>query len=219
MPERFAYFAGLAVMGVTFLIVAPFATLLVTAVSALCIGVIVGVGAGIRAARARTWARPRTWLSLSAGCTSVGITGFLAAYLTGLVSQGGLDAEETCLHGHGARYDAAYVDAHAAEFRQWFPLHFRCNPEVDLVPSWVNPAIVVFALLTAIGVLCVARATMLSLRTRSGRKGLGPGHTGIRDQRSLVGSAHSVTRAAKALSAESSGKTRRPGPSSGEEIT
>ncbi|MET9763442.1 hypothetical protein ABZ016_31100 [Streptomyces sp. NPDC006372] len=168
-PERFAYLAGLAVMGVALLFLLGGTGIVVTSVAAvLCIGMVAGGRSGVRAVRAGRWSRPRTWLSLGVACVSTGVGGFVVAYLTGIFS-GGLDVQEACVYGHGVRYDDAFREAHAQEFNRWFPLHSKCNEDFDLVPAWVNPAIVFFVLLAAIGVLCLAAAVVTALRTRRNR--------------------------------------------------
>lgn len=164
--EPFAYVAGLAMMATALVIFAAPVAIVLMGVVGLCLGVVVGVRSGIRAVVAGRWTRARTWLSLSVGCISTGMAGFSVAYVTGLFS-GGLDVRETCVLRRGVVYDHAYVEAHASEFQQWFPLHSKCNAHVDLVPSWVNPTAVFFALLAAIGVLCLAAAAVTALRGRS----------------------------------------------------
>ncbi|GHA62883.1 hypothetical protein GCM10010330_14310 [Streptomyces tendae] len=88
---------------------------------------------------------------------SAGVAGLAVACLTGILS-GGLDVGEACVHGHGVRYDEAYRAAHAEEFDRWFRLRGKCNENFDLVPSWVNPAIVFFVLLVLgssfVGYMC-----------------------------------------------------------------
>ncbi|QWB24433.1 MULTISPECIES: hypothetical protein [Streptomyces] len=168
-PERFAFLAGLAVMGVALLFLLGATGIVVAAVvGVLCLGAVAGGRSGVRAVRARRWGRPGTWLTLGAACVSTGVGGFAVAYLTGILS-GGLDVEEACVHGHGVSYDDAYREAHAQEFNRWFPLSSKCNENFDLVPAWVNPALVFFALLAAIGVLCLAAAVVTALRPRRDR--------------------------------------------------
>ncbi len=168
-PERLAYLGGLAVMGIALLFLLGGTGIIVASVvGVLCLGMVAGGRSGIRAVRAGRWGRPRTWLSLGVACVSTGVGGFFVAYLTGILS-GGLDVEEACVHGHGVRYDDAFREAHAKEFNRWFPLHSKCNENFDLVPAWVNPAIVFFALLAAIGVLCLAAAVVTALRPRRNR--------------------------------------------------
>lgn len=168
-PERLAHLGGLAVMGLALMfLLGPTGTIVAAVVGALCLGVVVGGLSGFRAVRERSWAKARTWLSLGVACVSTGVVGVAFAYLTGIFS-GGLDVEEACVHGHGVRYDDAYRAAHAEEFSRWFPLHSKCNENFDLVPSWVNPALVFFVLLAAVGVLCLAAAVVTAVRTSRGR--------------------------------------------------
>lgn len=168
-PERLAYLGGLAVMVVALLFLLGTGGIVVAVVlGILCVGMVAGGRSGVRGVREGAWARPRTWLSLGVAAVSAGVVGFAAAYLTGILS-GGLDVEEACVHGHGVRYDDVYREAHAEEFSRWFPLHSKCNENFDLVPSWVNPAIVFFVLLAAAGVLCLAAAAVTALRPRRDR--------------------------------------------------
>jgi hypothetical protein len=53
------------------------------------------------------------------------------------------------------RYDESYRAAHRREPQRWFPLHDRCGASYDLVPAWVNPALVVLSVLS-LGCLGVA---------------------------------------------------------------
>ncbi|MFV0134822.1 hypothetical protein ACLGIH_16565 [Streptomyces sp. HMX87] len=99
---------------------------------------------------------------------STGVGGLAVAYVTGIFSTG-LDVEETCEYGHGVRYDDAYRAAHVEESGRWFPLHSKCDASYDLVPAWVNPAIVLFSLLAAAGVLCLVAAAVTALRARTDR--------------------------------------------------
>ncbi|MEU3984153.1 hypothetical protein AB0F77_29445 [Streptomyces sp. NPDC026672] len=57
---------------------------------------------------------------------------------------------------HHEYYDEAYWDAHAEEFGNLFPLHNKCGARFDLVPEWVNPAVVLCA-----GVASVAVGVLL----------------------------------------------------------
>ena len=168
-PERLAYLGGLAVMGsaLVFLLGAV-GTVVALVVAMLCVGMVVGGRGSVRAVREGAWERPRTWLSLGVAGVSTGVAGFAVAYLTGILS-GGLDVGEACVHGHGVRYDEAYRAAHAEEFDRWFPLRSKCNENFDLVPAWVNPAIVFFGLLAAAGVACLVVAVVSVVRTTEPR--------------------------------------------------
>ncbi|WP_157180936.1 hypothetical protein [Actinopolymorpha alba] len=76
-------------------------------------------------------------------------TAGFVVYFIGVFS-GGLDIGETCAR-LGQPYDDAYRATHWEEPSRFFPLHNRCNAAFDVVPAWVNPALVCFAALTVIG--------------------------------------------------------------------
>lgn len=82
-----------------------------------------------------------------------------ATYLVGILAGVSLDPEEAC-HAVGQPYDQAYRTANLDEYTQWFPLHDRCHAGYDLVPGWVNPALVV---LPVLAVACLAYATRLAV--------------------------------------------------------
>jgi hypothetical protein len=58
-----------------------------------------------------------------------------------------LYVEKQCVFQHHVRFDAEYYSEHAEEFKRLFPLHEKCNADYDMVPAWVNPAIVVLGVL------------------------------------------------------------------------
>ncbi len=91
------------------------------------------------------------WVGLSA--LSALVTG--AVYVVGMFS-GGHEIDETCA-GLGQPYDQAYRAAHWEEPGRWFPLHNRCSAAFDLVPGWVNPALVCLAVVT-VGCMALAIA-------------------------------------------------------------
>ncbi|MGW5093196.1 hypothetical protein ACWEQ1_02520 [Streptomyces nodosus] len=97
----------------------------------------------------RSWRRPLWWTRLC----SVSLFGGLACWIWGGLRQG-LIVSDACLVRHQP-YDKAYWDSHAEEFGKFFPLHNKCNAHFDLVPVWVNPAIVVSGVvsLAAVAVL------------------------------------------------------------------
>jgi hypothetical protein len=105
--------------------------------------------------RSSAWFWRATWTSL-----------YLTAgtWLWGLFSQVGIrDYEDACRSG-GQPFDAAYTsDAHKAAREQLFPLSDPCNVSYDLVPAWVNPTCVVFALAFAASLGGVV-ATLLERR-------------------------------------------------------
>ncbi|MET7655509.1 hypothetical protein [Streptomyces sp. NPDC005486] len=93
---------------------------------------------------------PLFWLMLS-GLSYVGL--FLT-WIWGAWS-GGLDVAETCTLLRGQKFDDAYRAEHWREPSQAFPLHNKCNASYDLVPAWINPALVLF-FAVAVGSLLVA---------------------------------------------------------------
>lgn len=116
--------------------------------------------------------RPVHWLALWA-LSSV------ALFLTWLwgVWSGGLDVAETCTLLKGQTYDADYRRDHYREPSQIFPLHNRCNASYDLVPAWINPALVLLALVAVgsliigVNLLVVSLArTVARRRARSGER-------------------------------------------------
>lgn len=102
---------------------------------------------------ARPWSRPQRWLALAATC----LVGLLYSWLSGAFV-GGLEVDETCQFQHRQHFDDAFWDAHHHEWSTWFPLHRMCNADYDLVPFWVNPALVILGL-GAIG--CLVTAALL----------------------------------------------------------
>ncbi|MFF4244942.1 hypothetical protein ACFYY2_10775 [Streptomyces sp. NPDC001822] len=108
------------------------------------------------------WRHSPGWF---AGSTVLLLLATGAVYLVGSLA-GGLDPEEAC-HADGEPYDRAYRRAHFREYTRWFPLHDRCHAGHDLVPAWVNPALVV---LPALALLCLAWAVRLAATHRHTEK-------------------------------------------------
>lgn len=115
--------------------------------------------------RTAPYRRPVWWTRV------LSVTLFAAAAIWAWgISRGGLDLEEVCKFEHGQRYDDAFWEAHSEEFRRIFPLHNKCNEHYDMIPAWVNPAIVVLTLLATISLCAVV---YLLIRGRAGKsKGL-----------------------------------------------
>lgn len=111
-----------------------------------------------------TWRRSPSWFTWSAVLLLLG-TG--VSYLVGSLAGASLDPEEAC-HKAGQTYDRAYRRANFEEYTQWFPLHDRCHAGYDLVPAWVNPALVV---LPVLALLCLAYAAGLAVNRRTKKKG------------------------------------------------
>lgn len=89
-------------------------------------------------------------------------------YLVGSLAGASLDPEEAC-HRAGEAYDQAYRRANFEEYTRWFPLRNKCHADYDLVPTWVNPALVT---LTVLALACTAYAAHLAvLRRRTKKKG------------------------------------------------
>ncbi|MGW3783113.1 hypothetical protein ACWD5Z_00900 [Micromonospora chokoriensis] len=101
------------------------------------------------------WKTPG-WFVATAGLSIVAtaVTWFVGAF-----AGSSMNSEESCRQA-GVSYDSAYRAAHWRESSRWFPIHDRCNATHDLVPAWVNPALVLLSLLA---VLCVGAAVWLAV--------------------------------------------------------
>ncbi len=118
------------------------------------------------------WGRPlvtgrwRTpgWFVVTAGLCLVATA---VTWLIGGLAGNSLDAEESC-RAIGATYDQSYRSTHWQEPSQWFPLHDKCNATYDLVPAWVNPALVGLPLLA---VICLGLAVRLAVVKRRDEEG------------------------------------------------
>ncbi|MDX3312315.1 hypothetical protein P1S61_25215 [Streptomyces sp. ME08-AFT2] len=113
--------------------------------------------AGVGASRGRR-RNPVLWLLLSV--LSSALT--FVTWIWGAVS-GGLDVGETCAL-RGQPYDGAYRGEHLRESMQIFPLHNKCNESYDLVPVWINPALVLFSLVAAGSLLAACWTTFVRVR-------------------------------------------------------
>ncbi|MFF4084495.1 hypothetical protein ACFYZN_34635 [Streptomyces sp. NPDC001777] len=92
----------------------------------------------------------------------------LAAMAWGFgIFSGGLDVQETCELTLHITYDQAWRDRTGADGTSYFPLSNACNEHIDLVPAWVNPAIVALAVL-AVGALVLAFFRIASAILRKG---------------------------------------------------
>ncbi|MET8382749.1 hypothetical protein ABZV14_07060 [Streptosporangium canum] len=110
------------------------------------------------------WRHSAGWF---AGTAVLLVLGTGVTYLAGSLAGGNLDPEEAC-HADGQTYDRAYRRANFDEYTQWFPLHDRCHAGYDLVPAWVNPALVVLPVLAA---ACLAYAVRLAVIRRRAKQG------------------------------------------------
>ncbi|MFE7777248.1 hypothetical protein ACFU5O_25825 [Streptomyces sp. NPDC057445] len=105
---------------------------------------------------------PVAWLALAVALSFLlGVT-----YFVGMFS-GGHEIDETC-NAVGQPLDDNYRAEHWQEPSQWFPMHNKCNAHYDLVPAWVNPAIVTLWLLI---VLCVGGAVWSAVSRRRAKRG------------------------------------------------
>ena len=101
-------------------------------------------------------AEPAVSMARSWRHATVGLFG-LSVLVYGFGSLTGADWAETCI-SRGVRFDPAY------EFRRTaFPLSRPCNAEYDLVPVWMNVAVV---LLVAATLACLVVAVVLTRRDR-----------------------------------------------------
>ncbi|GAA3007600.1 hypothetical protein [Streptomyces fulvorobeus] len=80
-------------------------------------------------------------------------------YLVGSMAGTSLDPEESC-HAVGQNYDRAYIREHFEEQTRWFPLRDACNADHDLVPVWVNPALVALPTLAVASLVYSARPAL-----------------------------------------------------------
>lgn len=107
---------------------------------------------------------PLVWVRLA--LVSFGV--MVLVFLYG-VSAGGLDAQEACAAQHQI-YDHQYRSENWQEPGRLFPMHDRCNAGYDLVPEWINPALV------ASGVLMLAflaTGTVLRVQSDGGSRNFG----------------------------------------------
>ncbi|MDJ0318647.1 hypothetical protein [Arthrobacter antibioticus] len=85
----------------------------------------------------------RGWLTFSfLSFLAIGVTYFIGIFASGK------DIDETCAKS-GQLLDNTYRAQNWLEPGQFFPLHNKCNAAYDMIPVWVNPALVIFAVLTA----------------------------------------------------------------------
>lgn len=77
------------------------------------------------------------------------ISGSLTVVVWGFgVFSGGLDVRETCELSLHTTYDQEWRETTGSDGKSFFPLANACNEHVSLLPAWVNPTIVVLAVLT-----------------------------------------------------------------------
>ncbi|RJQ92531.1 hypothetical protein [Amycolatopsis panacis] len=74
-----------------------------------------------------------------------------------------LDIQEAC-EAAQQPFDRAYLSQHRQDTGQLFPRHDLCNADYDLVPGWINPALVIFAVVTVACLIGAAAATVRLIR-------------------------------------------------------
>lgn len=94
--------------------------------------------------RRRSFTKRVRWCADAAVC---GLAAAAVVYAWGGWKMFAWDIEETCGLQHGEIWDPAFAG------ESYFPLSKRCNANFDLVPSFVNPTIIV--LLAASAALAV----------------------------------------------------------------
>ncbi|MBB5642313.1 hypothetical protein [Cryobacterium roopkundense] len=72
----------------------------------------------------------------------------VATFVVGAAASG-LDVVEKCAEA-GQSIDRAYLEEHRREFTRIFPMHSMCSATFDLVPAWVNPVLLIAAVLTLV---------------------------------------------------------------------
>jgi len=102
--------------------------------------------------------RVRSWLGLAL----LALVAFGVTVFSGFAASG-LDIKKSCEIAH-QRFDRAYLDQNWRETSQFFPMHSRCNADYDLVPGWVNPALVIFAVFAVACLVGAAAATVRLIR-------------------------------------------------------
>jgi hypothetical protein len=110
------------------------------------------------------WRHSAGWF---AGTAVMLLLGTGVTYVIGSLTGASLDPEEAC-HAAGQIYDGAYRTTNFDEYTQWYPLHNKCHAGYDLVPGWVNPALVV---LPVLALACVAYSIRLAVIHRRTKKG------------------------------------------------
>ena len=109
-----------------------------------------------RSLAAGRWRYSAGWF---AGTAVLLVLGTGVTYIVGSLAGASLDPEESC-HADGQTYDRADRRANFDEYTQWFPLHDKCHANYDLVPSWVNPTLLV---LPSLAIACLAYAVRLTV--------------------------------------------------------
>ncbi|MDI3419198.1 hypothetical protein [Streptomyces luteolus] len=163
-PERWLYLGSLAAM-------AGFAVFAFGWVFAVCAGVLTGGGvlvvSAVRrgASALREGRTRRARLSFAVATAPAAFLGLLVSWSVGAFS-GALDVGEACVTQQ-QHYDSAYRARHMDEMNQLFPLRNACNADYDLVPGWVNPAVVLCAALLVASLAVLAAGFVRLLLNRA----------------------------------------------------
>ncbi|MDI3406152.1 hypothetical protein [Streptomyces cavernicola] len=159
--ERRLYLGGLALMAGFALL--AFGPLLAGLGAVLLGGAALFLVAAWRGASAlRAGRTRRAWQMFAVATAPVSLFGLLYAWVSGKLAVA-LDAYEPCI-ARRQHYDAAYRERHLDEMDGSFPLSNACNADHDLVPGWVNPALVCFAVLLTTSVLVMACMVVTTVR-------------------------------------------------------
>lgn len=109
--------------------------------------------------------RLRTWKwGIVISIVALGIV-----FVRGAIS-GGWHIRKTCMAA-GEIYDEDYRSQNWQEPTQIFPMSNKCNANFDLVPFWINPALVFFALLA---LTCLTLLTVSSIQRAKARRAESP---------------------------------------------
>ncbi|MFD7102746.1 hypothetical protein [Streptomyces celluloflavus] len=160
-PEKKLYIGGVALMVLFVILAFGWLFAVVTAALLAVFLVVTAARRGASALRARQ--RRSACLMLALATVPVSLLALLISYCVGVFS-GALSVQKSC-RVQQEHYDAAYRSQHAEEMDRWFPLHNKCNSDFDLVPAWLNPALVIFAVLLAAGIITVAVVAVTHFRT------------------------------------------------------
>lgn len=104
--------------------------------------------------------RPRVWgAGLVLSTLFLGVT-----YIVGIFS-GGIRIDKACASA-GQPLDDGYPSVNWPDPNPLFPVSKKCNASYDLVPFWINPALVIFALLTLACIVLLIVSLVHRAKTR-----------------------------------------------------
>ncbi|MFF7900729.1 hypothetical protein ACFZCV_18330 [Streptomyces sp. NPDC007920] len=99
--------------------------------------------------------KPRNW----AIAASISFLAMMLVYGYGASRMFSLDMRKECTYFLHQDYDPKYASAG----EQFFPLSKKCNASYNMVPSFVNPSVVLFLGVTS---LCAGAAVVAAVRRR-----------------------------------------------------